>query len=111
MSEILEIRDTCKTSSELFNSSAFGQYLNIYKKKFVKELKARKESEQKEFWLEQLRKLGNNDSNEALKVALDDLQIITDLDDWLQEVKLSDPVNVGLGSKDIAVNVVDADCV
>ena len=62
-------------------------------------------------WLEQLRKLGNNDSNEALKVALDDLQIITDLDDWLQEVKLSDPVNVGLGSKDIAVNVVDADCV
>ena len=72
---------------------------------------AAKESEQKEFWLEQLRKLGNNDPNEALKVALDDLQIITDLDDWLQEVKLSDPVNVGLGSKDIAVNVVDADCV
>ena len=72
---------------------------------------AAKESEQKEFWLEQLRKLGNNDPNEALKVALDDLQLITDLDDWLQEVKLSDPVNVGLGSKDIAVNVVDADCV
>ena len=65
----------------------------------------------RKFWLEQLRKLGNNDPNEALKVALDDLQIITDLDDWLQEVKLSDPVNVGLGSKDIAVNVVDADCV
>eukprot|EP00943_MAST-04B_sp_MAST-4B-sp1_P000367 g367.t1 len=72
---------------------------------------AAKENEQKEFWLEQLRKLGNNDPNEALKVALDDLNLISEVDDWLQEVKLNDNTNVGLGSKDIAVKVVEADCV
>ena len=72
---------------------------------------AAKENEQKEFWLEQLRKLGNNDPNEALKVALDDLKLISEVDEWLQEVKLSDDTNAGVGSKDIAVKVVEADCV
>ena len=48
MEEILEIRDTCKTPIELLQSSAFAKYLDIYKKKFVKQLKLRQNSEQKE---------------------------------------------------------------
>ena len=48
MEEILEIRDTCKTPLELLNSNAFLKYLNIYKKQFLKELKSRKNSDQKE---------------------------------------------------------------
>ena len=30
MSEILEIRDTCKTPQELIKSKTFDKYLNIY---------------------------------------------------------------------------------
>ncbi len=48
MEEILEIRDGCKTPSELLESKAFSQYLDIYKKQFVKELKTRENTEQKE---------------------------------------------------------------
>ncbi len=48
MSEILEIRDGCKTPLDLLKSNAFEQYLNIYKKQFVKELKSREQSDQKE---------------------------------------------------------------
>ena len=48
MEEILEIRDTCKTSSQLFKSNAFSRYLSIYKKQFIKELKTRQNSDQKE---------------------------------------------------------------
>ncbi len=48
MEEILEIRDACKTSSQLFKSNAFSRYLSIYKKQFIKELKTRQNSDQKE---------------------------------------------------------------
>ncbi len=48
MSEIVEIRDACKTSLELLKSSAFARYLDIYKSKFIKELELREETEQKE---------------------------------------------------------------
>ncbi len=47
MSEIVEIRDACKTSLELLKSSAFARYLDIYKSKFIKELELREETEQK----------------------------------------------------------------
>ncbi len=48
MEEILEIRDGCKTPLELLESKAFSQYLGIYKKQFIKELKSRQDSDQKE---------------------------------------------------------------
>jgi len=47
MDEIFEIRDACKTPIELLKSSAFTKYLNIYKKKFIRELEGRKDSAQK----------------------------------------------------------------
>ena len=48
MEEILEIRDGCKTPLQLLKSKAFTRYLSIYKKQFIKELKSREDSEQKE---------------------------------------------------------------
>ena len=72
---------------------------------------AAKESEQKEFWMEQLQKLGNNDPNEAMKNALGDLKLISEVDEWLYEVKLSDSVGNGVGGQDVVVKVVEADCV
>ncbi len=48
MEEILEIRDGCKTPLQLLKSKAFSRYLSIYKKQFIKELKSREDSEQKE---------------------------------------------------------------
>ena len=48
MEEILEIRDGCETPLQLLKSKAFAQYLNIYKKQFIKELKLREDTEQKE---------------------------------------------------------------
>ena len=48
MSEILEIRDTCQNSLELFRSKTFDKYLRIYKKKFLLELDSRKDGDQKE---------------------------------------------------------------
>ncbi len=48
MEEIFEIRDACKTSLELLKSKAFSQYLEIYKTQFIKELKLRENSDQKE---------------------------------------------------------------
>ena len=48
MSEILEIRDTCKTPQELIKSKTFDKYLNIYKKQFLSELKSRKNSDQRD---------------------------------------------------------------
>ena len=48
MEEILEIRDACKTPLELLKSSAFEKYLNVYKKQFIKQLKFRENTDQKE---------------------------------------------------------------
>ena len=48
MEEIFEIRDVCKTSSELLKSKAFSQYLNVYKNEFIKQLKLRENTDQKE---------------------------------------------------------------
>ena len=48
MEEILEIRDGCETPLQLLKSKAFAQYLTIYKKQFIKELKLREDTEQKE---------------------------------------------------------------
>ena len=48
MEDILEIRDGCKTPLQLLKSKAFSRYLSIYKKQFIKELKSREDSEQKE---------------------------------------------------------------
>ena len=48
MSEILEIRDGCQTPLELLTSQTFNKYLNIYKQKFLSELKSREQSEQKD---------------------------------------------------------------
>jgi len=39
MEQILEIRDGCTTPAQLLKSKAFAQYLDIYKKQFIKELK------------------------------------------------------------------------
>ena len=48
MEEIFEIRDVCKTPSELLKSKAFSQYLNIYKDEFIKQLKLRENTDQKD---------------------------------------------------------------
>ena len=48
MSEILEIRDGCQTPLELLTSQTFNKYLDIYKQKFLSELKSREQSEQKD---------------------------------------------------------------
>ena len=48
MSEILEIRDGCQTPLELLTSQTFNKYLDIYKRKFLSELKSRQQSEQKD---------------------------------------------------------------
>ena len=47
MSDILEIRDAC-SSLDLLQSTAFSQYLRIYKKQYIIDLESRKNSEQKE---------------------------------------------------------------
>ena len=48
MTEILEIRDGCQTPLELLTSQTFNKYLDIYKQKFLSELKSREQSEQKD---------------------------------------------------------------
>ncbi len=48
MTEILEIRDDCKTPSELIESKTFSKYLDIYKKKFINDLNTKKGSDQNE---------------------------------------------------------------
>ena len=48
MSEILEIRDGCQTPLELLTSQTFNKYLDIYKQKFLSELKSREQTEQKD---------------------------------------------------------------
>ena len=48
MEEILEIRDGCKTPSQLLKSKAFAQYLEIYKREFIRELKKREDKDLKE---------------------------------------------------------------
>ena len=48
MEEILEIRDGCSTPVQLLKSKAFAQYLDIYKKQFIKELKNRENTDLKE---------------------------------------------------------------
>ncbi len=48
MSEILEIRDGCQTPLELLTSQTFKKQLDIYKRKFLSELKSRQQSEQKD---------------------------------------------------------------
>ena len=48
MSEILEIRDDCQTPLELLTSQTFKKQLDIYKRKFLSELKSRQQSEQKD---------------------------------------------------------------
>ena len=48
MSDILEIRDACSSSLDLLQSTAFSQYLRIYKKQYIIDLESRKNSEQKE---------------------------------------------------------------
>ena len=48
MESILEIRDTCKTPLNLLESQAFEKYLKSYKNLFVKQLRSRQNSEQKE---------------------------------------------------------------
>ena len=48
MTEILEIREGCKTPLDLLQSASFKRYLDLYKKQFIKELKSRENSEQKE---------------------------------------------------------------
>ena len=51
MSEILEIRDGCQTPLELLTSQTFNKYLDIYKQKFLSELKSREQTEQKDLSL------------------------------------------------------------
>ena len=48
MEEILEIRDTCKTPIQLLQSNAFEKYLDVYKKLFIRQLKFRENTDQKE---------------------------------------------------------------
>ena len=48
MEQILEIRDGCTTPAQLLKSKAFAQYLDIYKKQFIKELKNRENTDLKD---------------------------------------------------------------
>ena len=48
MEKILEVRDGCTTPLQLLKSKAFAQYLDIYKKQFIKELKNRENTDLKD---------------------------------------------------------------
>jgi hypothetical protein len=63
MEEILEIRDGCSTPIQLLKSNAFSQYLDIYKKQFIKELKNRENTDLKEDVLHKIEYIKNIDSN------------------------------------------------
>lgn len=63
MEEILEIRDGCSTPIQLLKSNAFAQYLDIYKKQFIKELKNRENTDLKEDVLHKIEYIKNIDSN------------------------------------------------
>ena len=60
MEEILEIRDGCKTPTQLLKSKAFSIYLEIYKKQFIKELENREDSTIKEEVLHKIDYMKNN---------------------------------------------------
>ena len=68
MEEILEIRDGCSTPIQLLKSNAFAQYLDIYKKQFIKELKNRENTDLKEDVLHKIEYIENIDSNTYIEI-------------------------------------------
>ena len=68
MEEILEIRDGCSTPIQLLKSNAFTQYLNIYKKQFIKELKNRENTDLKEDVLHKIEYIKNINSNTYIEI-------------------------------------------
>ena len=68
MEEILEIRDGCTTPSQLLKSKAFSQYLDIYKKQFIKELKNRENTDLKDDVLHKIDYIDGIDANTYISI-------------------------------------------
>ena len=68
MEEILEIRDGCSTPSQLLKSKAFAQYLDIYKKQFIKELKNRENTDLKDDVLHKIDYIESIDANTYISI-------------------------------------------
>jgi hypothetical protein len=68
MEKILEIRDGCTTPAQLLKSKAFGQYLDIYKKQFIKELKNRENTDLKDDVLHKIDYIQGIDANTYISI-------------------------------------------
>ncbi len=68
MEKILEIRDGCTTPLQLLKSKAFGQYLDIYKKQFIKELKNRENTDLKDDVLHKIEYIQSIDANTYISI-------------------------------------------
>ncbi|MBT4462560.1 MAG: hypothetical protein HOC58_03650 [Gammaproteobacteria bacterium] len=68
MEKILEIRDGCTTPTQLLKSKAFAQYLDIYKKQFIKELKNRENTDLKDDVLHKIEYINGIDANTYITI-------------------------------------------
>jgi hypothetical protein len=68
MEKILEIRDGCTTPAQLLKSKAFAQYLDIYKKQFIKELKNRENTDLKDDVLHKIDYIQGIDANTYISI-------------------------------------------
>ncbi|MDG2159434.1 MAG: hypothetical protein P8L33_04625 [Gammaproteobacteria bacterium] len=68
MEKILEIRDGCTTPAQLLKSKAFAQYLDIYKKQFIKELKNRENTDLKDDVLHKIEYINGIDANTYITI-------------------------------------------
>ena len=68
MEQILEIRDGCSTPVQLLKSTAFSQYLDIYKKQFIKELKNRENTDLKDDVLHKIDYINGIDANTFISI-------------------------------------------
>ncbi|MBT7236913.1 MAG: hypothetical protein HN866_05000, partial [Gammaproteobacteria bacterium] len=68
MEQILEIRDGCTTPAQLLKSKAFAQYLDIYKKQFIKELKNRENTDLKDDVLHKIDYINSIDASTYITI-------------------------------------------
>ena len=68
MEKILEVRDGCTTPLQLLKSKAFAQYLDIYKKQFIKELKNRENTDLKDDVLHKIEYIEGIDANTYISI-------------------------------------------
>ena len=91
MEEILEIRDGCTTPLQLLKSKAFTQYLDIYKKQFIKELKNRENTDLKDDVLHKIEYIEGIDANTFISIIEGDTPFSGDeLRDHRNSIKFID---------------------